>query len=128
MRFSFRLLIGLGVIIVQMVVATAVQSEASPIVLPILVTLFYSGWCDSYILGFAFGSLSFMAYFLAVAVWYGAHSGISVLFLTLQPLLAAWQFYVVVTVFGLLGIISVKAGRWLRKQLTEKTVQESSTT
>ncbi len=115
MRRLARLLTGLALVLSQIVIATSMQSEAAPIVLPLIITFFYSGWCDSYILGFAVSSLSFMAYFLAVAIWYGVHNGISSFFSTLQPAFTAWQFYILVTTFGLLGVISVKIGRWLRR-------------
>ena len=119
MKFLVKLLIASLLLFLQIGFSCIAQSEAVPFGLSFLVTLFYGFWCGNYILGFINGILSWSAFFMAVGIWY-AMQGIS-FWNVVGPAFTAPPFYGLALLFGIIGILSVKLGRWFRKK--EKPVE-----
>jgi len=115
MKFLVKLSIGLLLFFVQIGISYVIQLEE--IWLSLLVTFLYGMLCESYVLGFVVGLLSIMAYFIAVGISYSIYG--TPIWDVLRPVFNSSEFYAWEIFFGILGIISVKLGRWSRKKAVD---------
>jgi len=111
MKFLGKLLIA-SLLFFGQIGSSYISGVPANISLSFLVTLLYGFWCDNYILGFINGILSWSSFFIAIGFWYYIHGGS---FWNTFPLTAP-AFYGLALVFGVIGILSIKFGRWFRRK------------